>query len=178
MLLLLAARLAGAQSGGRLQRGFEHPPDDARILMRWWWFGPAVTKPELEREMRLMREGGIGGFEVQPVYPLEVSGNFPYLSNEFLDDLRFTAAKARGLGLRFDLTLASGWPYGGPHIPITEAAGRLRVEQGAAAKLGEGETLAGQATVHGTTYSFISSRTAPEGEAGGRGRRGLRARPL
>ena len=34
-------------------------------MMRWWWFGPAVTEPELEREMRLMKEGGIGGFEVQ-----------------------------------------------------------------------------------------------------------------
>ena len=49
---------------------FERPPDDSRIMMRWWWFGPAVTKPELEREMRLMKEGGIGGFEVQPVYPV------------------------------------------------------------------------------------------------------------
>ena len=39
-------------------------------MMRWWWFGPAVTKTELEREMQLMRDGGIGGFEVQPVYPL------------------------------------------------------------------------------------------------------------
>ena len=38
--------------------------------MRWWWFGSAVTKPELEREMRMMKAGGIGGFEVQPVYPL------------------------------------------------------------------------------------------------------------
>ena len=25
-----------------------------------------------------------------------------------------------------DLTLGSGWPYGGPHIPIAEASGRLR----------------------------------------------------
>src|SRR6478672_4096528 len=53
-----------------LQRSFLNPPDDSRIMMRWWWFGPAVTKAELEREMRLMKEGGIGGFEVQPVYPL------------------------------------------------------------------------------------------------------------
>ena len=44
-----------------LRRDFQHPPDDARIMVRWWWFGPAVTKPELEREMRLMKEGGIGG---------------------------------------------------------------------------------------------------------------------
>ena len=59
-----------AQSIDGLQRSFERPPDDSKIMMRWWWFGPAVTKPELEREMRLMKEGGIGGFEVQPVYPL------------------------------------------------------------------------------------------------------------
>src|SRR2546426_10507747 len=61
---------AQTQNINELQRSFERPPDDARIMMRWWWFGPAVTRPELEREMRIMREGGIGGFEVQPVYPL------------------------------------------------------------------------------------------------------------
>src|SRR5215472_5193905 len=116
-----------------LHRSFQRPPDDARIMMRWWWFGPAVAKPELEREIRLMKEGGIGGFEVQPVYPLALDGskpgfrNLPYLSDEFLDALRFTSEKARELGLRMDLTLASGWPYGGPHTPITEAAGRLLV---------------------------------------------------
>src|SRR5438128_10486101 len=103
------ANLAG------LRRAFENPPDDARIMVRWWWFGPAVHKPELEREMRLMKEGGIGGFEVQPVYPLELEGNFRYLSPEFLDDLKFTGQKARELGLRMDLTLGSGWPFGGPH---------------------------------------------------------------
>ena len=53
-----------------LKQAFQHPPDDARIMMRWWWFGAAVEKPELEREMRTMKEGGIGGVEVQPVYPL------------------------------------------------------------------------------------------------------------
>jgi hypothetical protein len=124
-----------------LRRQFEHPPDDARIMMRWWWFGPAVTRPELEREMRLMKEGGIGGFEVQPVYPLVVDGNLPYLSDEFLDALRFTGAKARELGLRYDLTLASGWPYGGPHIPLALAAPRLRIFHGDAPELAEGETL-------------------------------------
>ncbi len=102
--------------------------------MRWWWFGPAVTRPQLEREMRLMKEGGIGGFEVQPTYPLaldnEVPGlvNLKFMSLEFLDMLRFTAAKAKELGLRFDLTLGSGWPYGGPQFPVTEAAGRLRIQ--------------------------------------------------
>src|ERR1041384_834820 len=49
-----------------LQRSFLNPPDDTRIMMRWWWFGPAVTKAELEREMHVMKDAGIGGFEVQP----------------------------------------------------------------------------------------------------------------
>src|SRR6267142_546410 len=44
-----------------LQRAFKSPPDEARIMMRWWWLGPAVTKPELEREMRLLKEDVIGG---------------------------------------------------------------------------------------------------------------------
>src|SRR5213592_3088915 len=74
-----------------LQRAFKQPPEDSKIMMRWWWFGPSVTQAELEREMRAMKEGGIGGFEVQPVYPLEVEGNFPCLSPEFLNDLKFTA---------------------------------------------------------------------------------------
>jgi hypothetical protein len=133
--LLSATTAASAQAPdlASLQAGFKNPPADCRIMMRWWWFGPSVTKPELERELRAMKEGGIGGVEVQPVYPLTLDDpdkgfhNFPYLSDEFLDALRFAADKARELGLRFDLTLGSGWPFGGPHIPITEAAGKLRL---------------------------------------------------
>ena len=64
---------------GQLQRDFEKPPDDARIMVRWWWFGPAVTKPGLEREMKIMKESGIGGFEVQPTYPLALDGELPGL---------------------------------------------------------------------------------------------------
>ncbi len=135
LCILLAGVGANPAGVEELQRAFERPPDDARILMRWWWFGSAVTKAELEREMRLMKDGGIGGCEVQPVYPLALddaaSGirNLPYLSPEFLEALRFTAEKARELGLRMDLTLGSGWPYGGPHIPVAQAAGRLRWER-------------------------------------------------
>jgi hypothetical protein len=100
-------------------------------MVRWWWFGPAVTQPQLEREMRLMKEGGIGGFEVQPTYPLAVDGerpglkNLKFLSPEFLEAIRFTTQKAKELGLRMDLTLGSGWPYGGPQFPAGEGAGRV-----------------------------------------------------
>src|SRR2546421_12867770 len=124
-----------AQTITDLQRGFARPPDDARVMMRWWWFGPAVTKAELEREMRLMKEGGIGGFEVQAVYPLTLDDsekgikNFPFLSDEHIDALKFVSAKARELGLRMDLTIGSGWPFGGPQGAIDQASGMLRSER-------------------------------------------------
>lgn len=135
--LLVALLLVNASAApiDDLQRSFLNPPDDSRIMMRWWWFGPAVTHAQLEREMRLMKEGGIGGFEVQPVYALTLDDHekgiktLPYLSSEFLAALRFTADKAKELGLRFDLTLGSGWPFGGPTVSIEHAAARLRYER-------------------------------------------------
>ncbi len=127
--MVLLAGVCWPQDLATMRAQFHQPPDDSRVMMRWWWFGPAVEKHELERELRVMKQGGIGGVEIQPVYPLELEHNVPYLSDEFLDDLRFAAEKARELGLRVDVTLGSGWPFGGPHIPIALAAGRLRVEQ-------------------------------------------------
>jgi hypothetical protein len=158
-LLLLAAPVLWAQSLADLQRGFQHPPDDARMMMRWWWFGPAVDKTELEREMRAMKAGGIGGFEVQPVYPLEVEGNNPYLSPQFLENLRFVAEKAKELGLRFDLTLCSGWPYGGPHIGIGQASARLRVSK-TSPTLADGESLVAEVPApDGSKLWFVASHT-------------------
>ena len=82
-----------------------------------------------------MKAAGIGGVEIANLYPLALDNpstgfsNTPFLSQQHLDALRFAAQEARRLGLRVDVTLGSGWPFGGPHIPITEAAGKLRVER-------------------------------------------------
>ena len=120
--------------GQTFEQTFLSPPEDARVMMRWWWFGPSVTRPELLREMQQMKAGGIGGFEIQPVYPLALDDpqagfrNFPYLSDEFLQDVRYANDEAAKLGLRVSLTLSSGWPYGGPNTPVTEAAGAIHLE--------------------------------------------------
>ena len=134
-LLLFVPPMISAQQtdAAALRQVFEHPPDDARLMMRWWWFGPAVVKPELQREIEAMKAAGIGGFEIQPVYPLALDDpakhfrNLSYLSPDFLDDVHFVADLAQTEGMRASMTLASGWPYGGPHTPITEAAGKLRI---------------------------------------------------
>jgi hypothetical protein len=136
-LCVLCVRICFAQADPRLvqlTRSFATPPDDCRIMMRWWWFGPAVTKPEIKRELEQMKAAGIGGVEIATLYPLDLDNaetgfrNLRFLSDEHIEDLKFAAEEARKLGLRVDITLTSGWPYGGPHIPVTQAAGALRVE--------------------------------------------------
>lgn len=96
-------------------------------MMRWWWFGPSVERGELDRELTAMRDAGLGGVEVAYVYPLG-EATTTLLSPEFLADLRFAAERARALGLRFDLTLGSGWSFGGPHITPEHAAKTLHWE--------------------------------------------------
>src|SRR3954447_14299487 len=85
-LIASFAWAADPASIAELRRGFERPPNDARMMVRWWWFGPAVTHEQLEREMRLMKDGGIGGFEIQPTYALSLDNpamgvkNLPFMS--------------------------------------------------------------------------------------------------
>lgn len=137
LISILTTSLCLAQAKSELsllKNSFAHPPDDSRIMMRWWWFGPAVSKPEIKRELEQMKAAGIGGVEIATLYPLALddprSGfhNMTFLSDEHLDALRFAASEATKLGLRVDITLTSGWPFGGPHIPVTQAAGALRIE--------------------------------------------------
>jgi hypothetical protein len=167
----LAANPVPATTTAKVAAQLAAPPDDARAMVRWWWFGPSVTKPELEREMRAMKAGGYGGFEIQPVYPMELDDgrtvkNVPYLSPEFLDAVSFVNNKASALKLRVDMTLASGWPYGGPHVAVTQAAGRLRLS---VAELPAGETFAaGPAIMNGEKLlaTFIGEGSGTRYDAG------------
>ena len=172
----LCASTAGAADIADIAARFATPPDDARAMVRWWWFGPAVVKSQLEKEMLAMKAGGFGGFEIQPVYPMALDDpargirNLPYLSADFLDAVSFVNDKAHRLGLRVDMTLASGWPYGGPHVSVQDAAGRLRqaihpLPAGATSvalpSIGDGERLLAAFIGPGTEGAFDATAMRP-----------------
>jgi hypothetical protein len=113
---------AGPSQAQTLAQGFARPPADARPLVRWWWFGPNVEDREIVREIRAMKAGGFGGFELQTVYPLRLDGNVPFLSADHLRAIHLANETALAEGLRVDMTLGSGWPFGGPHIPVDLAS--------------------------------------------------------
>ncbi len=98
------------------------PAKTARDRTRWWWYGCAVEKEEISRELDEMLSAGIGGVELQILYPLQQDDpknsihNSTYLSPEFMERVRYAAVEAKKRGMRFDLTLGSSWPYGGPFI--------------------------------------------------------------
>lgn len=106
-----------------IEREIEHPSPAARGYTRWWWFGGAVTKEEIARELDLMLEAQIGGVELQILYPIwanepgrQIKNQF-YLSPEFFEAIRYTCEEAGKRGMTFDMTLGSSWPYGGPFVP-------------------------------------------------------------
>ena len=107
-----------------LRSDFPNPPAGSAPMMRWWWFGPSVDRTEMDRELGVMADAGLGGVEVAFVYPLSEDPE-RFLSPAFLADLRYAAEAARRHGLRFDLTLGSGWSFGGPHITAEHAARKL-----------------------------------------------------
>ena len=165
LLPSLSAQNPAAPSVETLRTEFLNPPDAAKPMVRWWWFGAAVVKPEILRELQQMKADGIGGAELAFEYPLVLDDpakglkNLPFLSPEMLDDIRYAQAEGRKLGLRIDVTLGSGWPYGGPNTSLAEASSRLRTAQVpvpanaisvAVPTLAEGESLIAADLVNGT----------------------------
>ncbi|WP_347304160.1 glycosyl hydrolase [Croceibacterium sp. TMG7-5b_MA50] len=163
--LLSSAAMLQAQPTGDagLWQGFTEPPTEARPMMRWWWFGPAVTPEEIDRELQAMKDGGIGGVEVQPVYPLQLdtagseTANQRFLSPEFLSGLRHAAQTAQAQGLRIDVTAGSGWPFGGPQTTVDHASAEIRMVR---VPVAAGETSAIMPAV-GPGERLVAARIGP-----------------
>ena len=107
-----------------LSANFRTPPREAAPMMRWWWFGPDQTPERIRRELTAMRDAGLRGAEVSYVYPMSGEGD-AFLSAAHLANLRHAGEVAEELGLRLDITLGSGWSYGGRHIGSEHAARTL-----------------------------------------------------
>lgn len=103
------------------------PPEETRGMTRWWWYGCCVEEEEIVRELDFMKDAGMGGVEVQILYPVTPDDaerglrNIPYGSPEFYDILRYTADACAERGMVCDFTAGSSWPYGGPTVEEEDA---------------------------------------------------------
>jgi len=106
---------------------FKTPPRFYHPYVRWWWNGDKVEKTELARELKLLKDAGIGGVEINPIkFPQRTDDlgipSLQWLSNEWIDILDFSLTEAKKLGLTCDLIVGSGWPFGAEYLQGEEIA--------------------------------------------------------
>ena len=103
-------------------------PEPTQTMKPWvynWWMGSAVDKAGLELQCRELADKGFGGFHVIPIYG--VKGGYeknwkPLLSPQWIEAWNLAAGLASYNGLGIDLTMGSGWCFGGPWIDKEHAA--------------------------------------------------------
>ena len=89
----------------------------------WWWPGSAVDATNIARQLKLFQQAGLGGVQVTPIYGAKgwESQYLPYLSPEWMEMMDYTARETRRLGLGMDMTLGTGWCFGGPTVSNQDA---------------------------------------------------------
>ena len=82
------------------------------------WLGSAVDETNLTAELTRYQDVGLGGIRIVPIYGAHgyEDDAILYLSPEWFDILKFTVLTARSLDLGVDMSLGSGWCFGGPAI--------------------------------------------------------------
>ena len=100
------------------------PLPEAKAGTRWWWMGSAVDKENLWWNLSEYAKAGIGAVEITPLYG--VQGNekneLPFLSPEWMQALKEVQDISHRVGIEVDMNCGTGWPFGGPLVPVEEAA--------------------------------------------------------
>jgi len=106
---------------------FQNPSTAQRPFVRWWWNGNKINKNELLRELKLLKDAGIGGVEINPIsFPKRTDDmgipSLKWLSKEWVDMVQYTANEAKKMGMTTDLIVGSGWPFGSEDLREDETA--------------------------------------------------------
>ncbi len=72
---------------------------------------------------------GIGALEITPIYGVlgNEKNNIEFLSPKWMEMLRFVQSEGSRLGIQVDMATGTGWPFGGPWVPLEESASKLLV---------------------------------------------------
>ena len=94
------------------------PTNEQRPWTRWWWLGSAVDEANLTAQLTQLRQGGLGGVEICPIYGVKgyEDRNVDFLSPRWMELLSHTTKEGKRLGLGVDLTTGTGWPFGGAGV--------------------------------------------------------------
>jgi hypothetical protein len=169
-LTSVAPRTSAGLDWASATNAFMNPPAEARTRMFWRVFGPAWKPAEIDYQLGLLKDAGIGGVTAFFMYPVELDDagrgiqNQRFLSPDFLKTLRHASAKAAELHIRFGVAGGTGWPFGGPSVNVEDGAQRLRrieVPPGPAQSFSPPDLRDGESVF--AAYSGTRSIKAPSG---------------
>ena len=126
MRKILATILLAILTTAATAQSWPTPTTEAKAGTRWWWLGSAVDKENLLWNLREYTRHGIGAVEITPIYGVQGNdaNNIPYLSDKWMEMLRYTQEQCQQNGIELDMATGTGWPFGGPWVPIEESACR------------------------------------------------------
>ena len=95
-----------------LERGFQTPPDAAKPRVWWHWMNGNVTKEGITADLEWMKRVGIGGmqmFDGSLGVPQFTEKRLVWMTPDWKDAFRHTAAEADRLGLEMSMAASGGW---------------------------------------------------------------------
>ena len=89
--------------------------------------GSAVNEFELTRLMEEYAAKGIHTLEITPIYGVQgnENNNIDFLSPRWMEILRFVEEEGLRDSIQIDMNCGTGWPFGGPSVPLKEATCRV-----------------------------------------------------
>lgn len=121
---LLSLLLCSLMAVGALRAQWPPATPEAKAGTRWWWLGSAVDEQNLRWNLRQYASHGLGAVEITPLYGVKgnEANNIPFLSPQWMQMLRVCQQVGEETGIQIDMNCGTGWPFGGPEVPIEEAA--------------------------------------------------------
>ena len=94
----------------------------------WWWMGSSVNEKDITEQLQWMHDNGIGGVHIIPIYGVkgDEANYIPFLSDRWMNMLEHTIKTAKQLDMGVDLSMGTGWPFGGPGIDAKSSASCLK----------------------------------------------------
>ena len=122
----LAFTFLATLTAGAAAQQWPEISQEAKAGARWWWLGSAVDKDNLRWTMQEYANHGIGALEITPIYGVQgnEANNIPYLSDAWMAMLREVQQNGQEMGIEVDMATGTGWPFGGPWVPLEESANK------------------------------------------------------
>lgn len=129
LCIALALSTYGVWAQSLLLQNFQNPPHSAKPVVWWHWVGNNVTKEGITKDLEWMKRAGIGGFQA---FDVSIGGGqtvekkIKYMTPEWFELIKHTAAEADRLGLEMTMVTAAGWSEtGGTWVKPHEAMKKL-----------------------------------------------------